>query len=720
MSHIVSIAGMVRLFLVMCVISRASAATVDLSSTPLTYMAGSGAVVLDGAALLTGANFSSGSGFSVALAIDALEQVIGEDLVQIATDGTVTVSGTTVSVSGVPIGTYSLGINGTSLLVLLNAGVDATAVQTLMRHLAYHNLVGSGATTGARTLTMTVTDASGPTSDSRDVTVKAGNSAPVLTVGGNLPVPRSGRLAFSVSYLSAIDVDAAHTADKLTYELASLPENGVLLLATINGAGDITGSVVLGGAATTFTQADVSNGRLRYEHLGNAAVNDGFTVRVRDPLGATTTLTAVGITIVGTAGNPVITLPTGALVVTEGPEAVAMDPSAPASTTVLVTDSDGVHYRRGTLEFSIVDAAGQAAGTSGDVISLRTLSGSPPNAAQTGYLSRTGNQIYIRHSASPLSFIATAVTPPPDRLLATIDATVDGSAGQPLRLALASTVVQPITDQANPPGDLLGTETEVVTPAAVAQLIANVTVAHIGTAPPSSPRFLKVRLREADPATGEGSATRPLTIIPINDPPAFPTRDVSFQAVVGRPFVALVPASDPDLPNSASLAYQFSGPSAGVSLDAATGAISWTPTTTGTVMFKVVASDDQAAGSKPLAWSITAVPAPSADPPYIISDPLVEIAEGELIFHPFTIVPPSSGGTVTAESVQVVGDAPADALVTRSSPLSWTLTTSAAVVRPSDGIYTFGLHVQLTIGGTPCYGYQPITLVVRRSVSGSN
>ncbi|HEX3132683.1 MAG TPA: hypothetical protein VHX44_03760, partial [Planctomycetota bacterium] len=106
--------------------------------------------------------------------------------------------------------------------------------------------------------------------------------------------------------------------------------------------------------------------------------------------------------------------------------------------------------------------------------------------------------------------------------------------------------------------------------------------------------------------------------------------------------------------------------------------------------------------------------------PYIVTDPPVEIGGGDLIFHPFTIVPAAGSGVPTSVAVQLVGDAPPGALATVASvdQLSWTL-TAPTVPRPADGIYTFGLRVQVTSASGTDVGYQPITLVVL-GVSGNN
>ena len=138
------------------------------------------------------------------------------------------------------------------------------------------------------------------------------------------------------------------------------------------------------------------------------------------------------------------------------------------------------------------------------------------------------------------------------------------------------------------------------------------------------------------------------------------------------------------------------------------------------LMVDIIAQDDQRADSSPLHLTINPLAAPTVARPYIISDPLVEIGSGELIFHPFTMVPATGSGVPTSVMVTMVGEFPQGALATEASRdhLSWTL-TAPSVSRPADGIYTFGLHFEITSSSGTDIGYQPITLVVNH-ISGSN
>lgn len=708
---------LLRLSLLLSLAALGSAATFDLADADLAYVAGSGAVALDADASLAAADFSSGSPLSITMTIIS-GLVAGEDLLQIRAAGAVAVASGVVSVSGTTIGPYSGGGGGTPLSITIAPGSNATLVQTLVRALAYHNLAGSGADPSDRLIRITITDKNGPVSDQRTVDVGAGNAAPALTIGGILSVPRTARKGIGPAILLATDNE--DSPDELRYQLGTLPLHGNLLLTSTDANGDLTTTVVLGGSFTEFTQADVDAGRLRYDHLGGSATEDGFTLRVRDSAGVATPSTALAISITGATADPVITLPVTALTCTEQGPAVAMDPAAPGAVGIAISDGDSLHYRRGRLVARLVDGSGGAAGTVGDTISLRAANAQSPVASQAGYVCVVGSSIYIRQTGSGAALPTTAGgNDAPDQLLGTIDATDNGQAGRPLSITLASSVVW-IKEEHGLAGDHITGENEVVTPAAIAQLIANLQLSHPGDAPPAGPRFIAITLSEAAPNTAVGSAQRPISIVPVNDPPVFTVAGpLNLSAVVGRPTIVTLLAIDPDLPSGAALVYRLdNAPVTGVALDPASGAVTWIPTSTTPANLELVAQDDQGTDSPSLFLTITPLPGPTADAPYIVSDPLVELGDGDLIFHPFTIVPPAAG--VVDVDVQVVGDAPLNATVepVSSDKLSWTL-TAPSVALPADGVYTFGLRVEVDTPAGVEIGYQPFTVVVL-GTSGSN
>lgn len=686
-------------------------------SVPLPYTAGSGAQALSTTATLTGAFTTTGE---ITVSFVGMSTVAGEDLLQILAVSPISVASGAVRLNGTQLGTYSGGAGGLPLVIDLDNNVSAADIEILLRHLAYHNVAGSGATPSPdRVVQIQVQDDAGTVSANRTVQLAPGNALPAITLGPAMALTRCQRRPFTPTEIQASDAD--HGPAQLTYQVETLPQHGSLILAVTDPAGDIVSDRILGGGFVRFTQADINANRLRYEHDGSAVTGDSFSVEVSDPLGATTPVTPVSISIAGTAVNPAITLPVAVLSVTEDDVAFeVMESTAPTPLTITVSGSDAPHYRGAALEVRLVDTGGADAGTSGDTLAVRSqIDAAPP--AIPGFITVISTmgvrRIYIRH-VGDTSALPTAGTPsPPDYLLGTIDAIDDGVQGRPLLIHLASTIIMTTQDQAPAAGgDRITSEAEVVTPDAVALLIANLTAAYPGDTPPVGQRLLRVRLSEASPNPGVGTATRPITVIAVNDPPVFTPNALALDAMVGVPLIGNVVAIDPDLPAGSQLTYTTS--TLGFTL-AADGSFRHVPTTVGSLPVLITADDGAGGISNQLTMTINAVSGPTASRPYVTTDPPVEIGEGEIIFHPFTINP--ARGVPSNVLVTLLGDVPGSAAVNSASldKLTWTL-TAPGVVKPADGIYTFGLRLELVYptGGNDV-GWQPITLVVR-SVGGTN
>ena len=83
----------------------------------------------------------------------------------------------------------------------------------------------------------------------------------------------------------------------------------------------------------TFTQDDINNNRITYDHDGTKTTSDSFTFTVSDGAGGTIGLTTFNITITEVNDAPQITAG-GTLNYTEG------DPPTAIDTTVQVSDAD--------------------------------------------------------------------------------------------------------------------------------------------------------------------------------------------------------------------------------------------------------------------------------------------------------------------------------------------------------------------------------------------
>ena len=146
-----------------------------------------------------------------------------------------------------------------------------------------------------------VHDGSNTTSDSFTFTVKdpAGNETgtetfaiTVTAVDDDTPVignqsatlDEGATLVLTAAQLSATDTDTDDAT--LVFTVKSLPANGQLQReATSLGVND------------TFTQQDISDGKIRYIHDGSTTISDSFTFTVKDPAGNETGNESFAITV---------------------------------------------------------------------------------------------------------------------------------------------------------------------------------------------------------------------------------------------------------------------------------------------------------------------------------------------------------------------------------------------------------------------------------------
>ncbi len=99
------------------------------------------------------------------------------------------------------------------------------------------------------------------------------NNFPVLAVNTPLAVDEGALGTISSTVLQVTDTE--DSASELTYTVTTLPSNGTLLLNgfSLNGV-------------NSFTQADLDNGLLTYQHDGSETLTDSFTFTVADSGGA--------------------------------------------------------------------------------------------------------------------------------------------------------------------------------------------------------------------------------------------------------------------------------------------------------------------------------------------------------------------------------------------------------------------------------------------------
>jgi RHS repeat-associated protein len=122
---------------------------------------------------------------------------------------------------------------------------------------------------------------------SPQATTRVAGSAPVLSTNGIITLNEGATATISSSILKVTDVD--NTPTELVYKITDLPDNGALLL---NGTALTLGS--------SFTQANLDNSNISYQHNGGETIQDAFKFTLADPTGNTLSETTFGIII-----NPV-------------------------------------------------------------------------------------------------------------------------------------------------------------------------------------------------------------------------------------------------------------------------------------------------------------------------------------------------------------------------------------------------------------------------------
>lgn len=100
----------------------------------------------------------------------------------------------------------------------------------------------------------------------------SGNTDPVLSVNTGIEVPDGGSAVISAGHLKV--TDGNNTPEQIVYTLEAAPTAGTLMKA---------GSPL--SPQDTFTQSDIDNGALQYQHNGSEIDNDSFSFSVTDGAG---------------------------------------------------------------------------------------------------------------------------------------------------------------------------------------------------------------------------------------------------------------------------------------------------------------------------------------------------------------------------------------------------------------------------------------------------
>ncbi|MCK5340667.1 MAG: tandem-95 repeat protein, partial [Desulfobulbaceae bacterium] len=176
--------------------------------------------------------------------------------------------------------------------VLTLTGSDTVAnYQSALRTVTYVNSAGDDPTGGNRTISFVANDGKEDSSAAiSTVAVTAVNDGPILATNAGLTVSEGATAGIPSSLLATTDVD--NVAANITYTVQTAAANGTLKL---NGA-----------STGTFTQDDLDNNRITYEHDGGETLADSFVFSISDGAGGTIGNTTFSITIGPVNDAPVL------------------------------------------------------------------------------------------------------------------------------------------------------------------------------------------------------------------------------------------------------------------------------------------------------------------------------------------------------------------------------------------------------------------------------
>jgi len=250
--------------------------------------------------------------------------------------------GATISISsGYFIGEDSLGFinqsgitgswnSSTGVLTLLGTSSVAN-YQAALRSITYTNSSEDPDTT-TRTISFMVNDGDDDSNtDTKDINITAVNDDPVLAVNTGDIILKGSSETIDNTELQVTDVD--NNSAELQFTLTAIPTNGLLKL-------DGTALSI----SNTFTQADINNNLLNYDHDGSETTSDSFEFTVTDGSGGSLGITTFSILITSVNELPTVTLVDA---VTSIPEDT--DTTSRYKVADIVVDDDGV----GTNDLSL-------------------------------------------------------------------------------------------------------------------------------------------------------------------------------------------------------------------------------------------------------------------------------------------------------------------------------------------------------------------------------
>ncbi|MGI0487175.1 cadherin-like domain-containing protein [Pantanalinema rosaneae CENA516] len=200
----------------------------------------------------------------------------------------------------------NLPANGTLSLnsVAITAGQTFTQAAIDSGALSYRH---NGSETLSDSFTFAVVDAGGlgttPPTQVFSITVTPVNDPPVLVTNAALTINQDATVPLTSTLLRATDAEFLTLPDQIVYTIVTAPQNGSLFRNNT--------------VTTSFTQADLDNGRVSYDHNGTNTNSDSFTFTISDGVNTVTPASTFNITVTRANFPPVLTSNTG-LTLAEG------------------------------------------------------------------------------------------------------------------------------------------------------------------------------------------------------------------------------------------------------------------------------------------------------------------------------------------------------------------------------------------------------------------
>lgn len=255
--------------------------------------------------------------------------------------------------------------------------------------------------------TFDVTDgAATPTPGTFNVSVIPVNDLPSVAVNTPTTLDEGTSATFNDSLLQVTDGDGP---GPITYTLGNGPNRGTLLLSST--------PLSVGG---TFTQDDITNGRVTYTHNGSETTSDSFAFTVSDSGGGNVPLTTYNFSVTPVNDAPIITVPPSPLAVNEDTALVFT-----GTNRITVSDADA-----GSSPVQVTLRA------IGGTINLGSVGGLTVNGNGTGSVDFTGSLSAVNSALNNLSYRGTQDFNGLDTLTITVNdqgATGSGASGQDTR-----------------------------------------------------------------------------------------------------------------------------------------------------------------------------------------------------------------------------------------------------------------------------------------------